>query len=116
MAEVLNTRTSPRFCSFYNRDVVSRWMEEKELLKREVSYLTQEGKEDKMIKVDFSSSEDLKKKVEEIDNENIKGWYITPNPTDGRGRKKENFTHREWLIVDIDAERERKTPTPPPKR
>lgn len=106
MVETIKTKSSPRFYSFYNRDVVSRWMEEKELLKREVSYLTQQGD---MIKVDFSSSEDLKKKVEEIDNENIKGWYITPNPTDGKGRKSENFTHREWLIVDIDTVRAKKT-------
>lgn len=106
MTESITSRTSPRFYSFYNRDVVSRWMEEKELLKREVSYLTQEGD---MIKVDFSSIEDLKKKVEEIDNENIKGWYITPNPTDGKGRKAENITKREWLIVDIDTVRAKKT-------
>lgn len=58
---------------------VRKWMEEEELLKREVSYLTREGK---MIKVDFSSSEDLKNKYKQIDNENIKGWYITANPTD----------------------------------
>lgn len=86
--------------------LVRKWMEEEELLKREVSYLTQEGK---MIKVDFSSSEDLKKKYQQIDNKNIKGWYITPNPTDGRGRKQENFTHREWLIVDIDTQRPKDT-------
>ena len=85
---------------------VRKWMEEEELLKREVSYLTQEGK---MIKVDFSSSEDLKNKYKQIDNENIKGWYITPNPTDGKGRKHENFTKREWLIVDIDTQREKNT-------
>ena len=86
--------------------LVRKWMEEEELLKREVSYLTQEGK---MIKVDFSSSEDLKNKYKQIDNKNIKGWYITPNPTDGMGRKQENFTKREWLIVDIDTQREKNT-------
>lgn len=86
--------------------LVRKWMEEEELLKREVSYLTREGK---MIKVDFSSSEDLKNKYKQIDNENIKGWYITPNPTDGKGRKQENFTKREWLIVDIDTQREKNT-------
>ena len=62
-----------------------------------------------MIKVDFSSSEDLKNKYKQIDNKNIKGWYITPNPTDGMGRKQENFTKREWLIVDIDTQREKNT-------
>ncbi len=86
--------------------LVRKWMEEEELLKREVSYLTREGK---MIKVDFSSSEDLKNKIKQIDNENIKGWYITANPTDRRGRKQENFTKREWLIVDIDTQREKNT-------
>lgn len=86
--------------------LVRKWMEEEELLKREVSYLTREGK---MIKVDFSSSEDLKNKYKQIDNENIKGWYITPNPTDRKGRKQENFTKREWLIVDIDTQREKNT-------
>ena len=86
--------------------LVRKWLEEEELLKREVSYLTREGK---MIKVDFSSSEDLKNKYKQIDNENIKGWYITPNPTDRKGRKQENFTKREWLIVDIDTQREKNT-------
>ncbi len=86
--------------------LVRKWMEEEELLKREVSYLTQEGK---MIKVDFSSIEDLKNKYEQIDNKNIKGWYITPNPTDAKGRKQENFTKREWLIVDIDTQRPKNT-------
>jgi archaellum biogenesis ATPase FlaH len=81
-------------------------MKEEELLKREVSYLTEEGK---MIKVDFSSIEDLKNKYQQIDNKNIKGWYITPNPTDGKGRKQENFTKREWLIVDIDTQRPKNT-------
>lgn len=85
---------------------VRKWMEDEDLKKREVSYLTQEGK---MIKVDFSSSEDLKNKYKQIDNKNIKGWYITPNPTDGKGRKQENFTKREWLIVDIDTQREKNT-------
>ena len=103
MAESIKT---PHYNNFFNQGVVRKWMEEEDLKKREVSYLTQEGK---MIKVDFSSSEDLKNKYKQIDNKNIKGWYITPNPTDGKGRKQENFTKREWLIVDIDTHREKNT-------
>ena len=66
---------------------------------RKYCYLTNEGK---MISF---SPENLHETIENIDNENIKGWYMTINPTDGNGRKKENFFRREYLVVDIDPVR-----------
>lgn len=89
---------------FHSYDGVSKWMSEEDFQRREVCYLTISGN---MIKVPFKNIEDLKKKMKRIDNESIKGWYITPNPTDGKGRKAENITKREWLVVDIDTVREK---------
>ena len=59
MTELIKT---PHYTNFFNQGVVRKWMEEENLKKREVSYLTREGK---MIKVDFSSSEDLKNKYKQ---------------------------------------------------
>lgn len=66
---------------------------------RKYCYLTNDGK---MISF---SPEKLHETIENIDNENIKGWYMTINPTDGKGRKKENIVQREYLVVDIDPVR-----------
>lgn len=67
---------------------------------RKYCYLTNEGN---MISF---SPEKLHETIENIDNDNIKGWYMTINPTDGKGRKKENIVRREYLVVDIDPVRE----------
>lgn len=76
-----------------------RKMNDKDLVSRKYCYMTNEGR---MISF---SSENLHQTIENIDNENIKGWYMTINPTDGNGRKKENFDKREYLVVDIDPVR-----------
>lgn len=66
---------------------------------RKYCYLTNDNK---MISF---SPEKLHETIENNDNENIKGWYMTINPTDGNGRKKENIVGREYLVVDIDPVR-----------
>ena len=66
---------------------------------RKYCYLTNKNK---MISF---SPENLHQTIENNDNENIKGWYMTINPTDGKGRKKENIVRREYLVVDIDPVR-----------
>ena len=74
-------------------------MSDPQLFSRNYCYLTNEGN---MISF---SPENLHETIENIDNENIKGWYMTINPTDGKGRKKENIVRREYLVVDIDPVR-----------
>lgn len=74
-------------------------MSDPQLFSRNYCYLTNEGN---MISF---SPENLHETIENIDNENIKGWYMTINPTDGNGRKKENIVRREYLVVDIDPVR-----------
>lgn len=66
---------------------------------REYCYLTNNN-----TMISFSP-ENLHETIENNDNENIKGWYMTINPTDGKGRKKENIVGREYLVVDIDPVR-----------
>lgn len=74
-------------------------MSDPQLDSRNYCYLTNDGN---MISF---SPEKLHETIENIDNENIKGWYMTINPTDGNGRKKENIVRREYLVVDIDPVR-----------
>lgn len=74
-------------------------MSDPDLESRKYCYLTNDGN---MISF---SPEKLHETIENKDNENIKGWYMTINPTDGEGRKKENFFRREYLVVDIDPVR-----------
>lgn len=74
-------------------------MSDPDLDSRKYCYLTNDGK---MISF---SPENLHQTIENIDNDNIKGWYMTINPTDGKGRKKENIVGREYLVVDIDPVR-----------
>lgn len=74
-------------------------MSDPQIDSRKYCYLTNDGN---MISF---SPENLKQTIENIDNENIKGWYMTINPTDGKGRKKENIVRREYLVVDIDPVR-----------
>lgn len=74
-------------------------MSDPQLFSRNYCYLTNDGK---MISF---SPEKLHETIENIDNDNIKGWYMTINPTDGNGRKKENIVRREYLVVDIDPVR-----------
>lgn len=74
-------------------------MSDEQLFSRNYCYLTNEGN---MISF---SPEKLHETIENIDNDNIKGWYMTINPTDGKGRKKENIVRREYLVVDIDPVR-----------
>lgn len=80
-------------------NVFIRRMTDPDLDRREYCYLTND---EKMISF---SGEKLHETIEEIDDENIKGWYMTINPTDGHGRKKENFYARQYLVVDIDPVR-----------
>lgn len=77
-------------------------MSDEQLFSRNYCYLTDDGKMGKMISF---SPEKLHETIENIDNDNIKGWYMTINPTDGNGRKKENIVRREYLVVDIDPVR-----------
>lgn len=77
-------------------------MSDPQLFSRNYCYLTDDGKMGKMISF---SPEKLHETIENIDNDNIKGWYMTINPTDGKGRKKENIVRREYLVVDIDPVR-----------
>lgn len=74
-------------------------MSDPQLDSRKYCYLTNNGN---MISF---SPEKLHETIENNDNENIKGWYMTINPTDGNGRKKENIVRREYLVVDIDPVR-----------
>ena len=74
-------------------------MSDEQIDSRKYCYLTNKGN---MISF---SSEKLHETIENIDNDNIKGWYMTINPTDGNGRKKENIVGREYLVVDIDPVR-----------
>lgn len=74
-------------------------MSDPQIDSRKYCYLTNDGN---MISF---SPENLKQTIENIDNDNIKGWYMTINPTDGKGRKKENIVRREYLVVDIDPVR-----------
>ena len=74
-------------------------MSDPDLDSRKYCYLTNDNK---MISF---SPEKLHETIENNDNENIKGWYMTINPTDGKGRKKENIVGREYLVVDIDPVR-----------
>ena len=74
-------------------------MSDEQIDSRKYCYLTNEGN---MISF---SPEKLHETIENIDNDNIKGWYMTINPTDGNGRKKENIVRREYLVVDIDPVR-----------
>lgn len=74
-------------------------MSDPQLDSRKYCYLTNDGD---MISF---SPENLHETIENKDNENIKGWYMTINPTDGEGRKKENIVRREYLVVDIDPVR-----------
>lgn len=80
-------------------NVFIRRMTDPDLDSRNYCYLTNDGN---MISF---SPEKLHETIENIDNENIKGWYMTINPTDGNGRKKENIVRREYLVVDIDPVR-----------
>lgn len=73
-------------------------MSDPQIDSRKYCYLTN----NKMISF---SPENLHETIEDNDNENIKGWYMTINPTDGNGRKKENIVRREYLVVDIDPVR-----------
>lgn len=84
--------------SVENNAFISK-MSDPQLDSRKYCYLTNDGN---MISF---SPENLKQTIENIDNENIKGWYMTINPTDGKGRKKENIVKREYLVVDIDPVR-----------
>lgn len=74
-------------------------MSDEQLFSRNYCYLTNKGD---MISF---SPEKLHETIENNDNDNIKGWYMTINPTDGNGRKKENIVRREYLVVDIDPVR-----------
>lgn len=101
----VDRKENPRMWSFFHSyDGVSKWMSEEDFKRREVCYLTISGR---MINVPFESIKDLKSQIKKRDNKSIKGWYITPNPTDCKGRKAENITKREWLVVDIDTVREK---------
>ena len=57
-------------------------MSDPQIDSRKYCYLTNDGN---MISF---SPEKLHETIENIDNDNIKGWYMTINPTDGKGRKK----------------------------
>lgn len=83
----------------FNDNVFIKEMIDSQIDSRKYCYLTNDGN---MISF---SPEKLEETIEDIDNDNIKGWYMTINPTDGKGRKKENIVEREYLVVDIDPVR-----------
>ncbi len=53
----------------------------------------------------YSSLNDAKATIEQYQKQGF-GAYITINPTDGKGRKRENITAFKWLFADIDGNKQ----------
>ena len=94
-----NNNMNTNFKFTVDDNALLKKMTDEDLESRKYCYLTNDNR---MISFSY---EKLHETIEKNDNENIKGWYMTINPTDGKGRKKENFVRREYLVVDIDPVR-----------
>lgn len=82
----------PNYKFSVDNNALLKKMSDKDLDSRKYCYLTNNNK---MISF---SPENLHQTIENIDNENIKGWYMTINPTDGKGRKKKTSLGENTLL------------------